>query len=211
MNGLRFHASFLALVAASACAKTPEQDLTKAQAAQTKANERILEVQQAGAEKVSEAQDELAKSRAKLERANAEAAREAEQKSDQIKKEIAATKVDVAAKSMLVQNAADKTIREAGNDTAKMRSTLRAWGEDELAKLDTDIAAARTKAGEASAEVKADFERTMREIAIKRENVRGELAALDAQAADKFAAYESRLHTDIDDLKQRIAHVYDGR
>jgi hypothetical protein len=200
----------MALVAATACAKTPEQDLTEAQAAQTKADERIREVQQAGAEKVSEAQDALAKSRAALERENAEAAREAEQKSDQIKAEIAATKVDVAAKSALAQNAADKTIREAGNASAKTRSTLRAWGQDELAKLDTDIAAARVKAGDESAEVKAGFERTMREIAIKRENVRGELAALDAQAADKFAAYESRLHADLDDLKQRVAHLHDG-
>jgi hypothetical protein len=210
MISLKIRMTAVSLLAASACAKTPEQDLTKAQAAQTKADERILEVQKEGAEKVSEAQEDLAKSRAKLERDNAEAAQEAQKSSDKIRAELAATKAEVVAKSGMAQNAADKTIRDANEESSKTRSTLRTWGQDEMVKVDADIAAARSKAGDESAETKADFERTMREISAKRDNVRGQLATLDAQTADKFAAFESRLHADVDDLKQRIAHLHDG-
>ena len=181
MNRSKWICTVASLVAV-ACSRSPEQDQAKAAEAQHAADDKAATAQREANDKAVTAQNEADEKAAKAK---------------------SAADKDTAK----AQANANDTIREANRDIVKARTDLRTWGQKKTDEIDGQIDDAKVKAQSASAAGKAAFNEALKDVQVKRDAVRGDMATIDAQTNDGIGNLKARLDKEIDDLKASVSHL----
>jgi len=179
-----------ALAFAVACDKSPA-DTQQEAAEEQKAAVQNYEETRAEANKEANAAQREANEKA------LEAQQEANAKIGEAREEVAAEGAEANVKINEAQ-------RTAAVDIAKARADMRTWSNEKLSDIDEEIDKARADAVKASAAEKARFEAVMKDVAVQREEVREEIAALDKRTAAEWDTFKTRVEERVEKLRDRV-------
>lgn len=182
LSRMTFLTVALLLPAGSGCDRSPEQAHEQASRAQQSAN------------------DKAAAAREDLHRTTSDIENKAHAQIDQAQREAN----DKVAK---LQASANEELRAANLDMRRAQDEFRAWCQGQAAEVANLLDQTRTGAEKLGPEARAEFDRRLHEIELRRDEVRAQVDAIDRQTAADWADFKSRVQTRFEELKSGIKNL----
>ena len=182
---------------AGACNRSPEEAHTDAVEAQQEATQDIKANDKQAEDKIAEVKTEAAKT-------EAEAMHEANTAVKETDKKVAVAHEEARADNAQAQAKANETIRAANVEVASGKSEMQQWGQKKIDDLNNTIDSARADVQKLPAKAQANFDVGLKSVIVKRDELKNELASLEAQSETQATAFKARIDSEVDRLKTRI-------
>ena len=159
----------------------------------------------------AETQNEAIEAQRQADKTAAEAREEADKKNSETmaeaNKDVNKANDDAREKAAKARaNANDKT-REANQELAAKQGDLNQWGEKKLDEINSLIDDAKVKAQTAAPKARAQFNNAIRDVEVRRDAIKTDLASLGARADLTYDKAKDTINGRVDQLKDRIHQI----
>jgi len=183
--------------AGAACNRTPADEQQHAVEAQTEANQKINDANREANEKTAEVRKDVNEK-------TADARKDYDKVVADGNEKIAEAKQDARETAANAQANANETIRDANRGVVAADDNLRTWGQEKIDSLNNRIDETRVKAEKAKPAVKAEVEKGLEDVQVKRDAIVTEFASLDTKSEKTVDKFKDRVDSEIGRLKDRV-------